>query len=427
MWAGTWNGIIPRDGENIRRVATLLRYFGRRGFLQSSEWVPHSVDVLQMGVGVFGSAFPLGEDDVVYFLVNMVNQTVRGEQLAIPGATTAAGLSWYDCWNGVAIPKGSCPTSNCKMPVEADAKLHFEIEPNGFACVVGTKNATTGLSDDASLPDEAELRSATAAPAPPSNLTALLKTMKVLTSRPISSFSAAFTYLNQTLMDSGLKTPLRPAGSAVAGRETYVPGGPFQFKAYGVELEGGPDSGVDVQWPWEDHPKRHHDKHMQVGAMIVDTYPVTNAQYAAYLRASSYSPRDRANWLKQNFEDSGGAPRPGWEDKPVTYVSLEDARAYCAFHKKRLPHAYEWQYFAQGTDGRLYPWGNHWDQSNDTTLTPALSNDWVNPGPEPVGKHPSGASPFKIQDLVRSVWQYRLRCTINYSEARVSDNKSGND
>ena len=24
-----------------------------------------------------------------------------------------------------------------------------------------------------------------------------------------------------------------------------------------------------------------------------------------------------------------GAPTPGWEEKPVTYVSLEDARSYC--------------------------------------------------------------------------------------------------
>ena len=70
--------------------------------------------------------------------------------------------------------------------------------------------------------------------------------------------------------------------------------------------------------------------------MYVDKHPVTNAEYAAYLQASGYSPpKDKARWLKQNF--AGGKPKPGWEQRPVTYVSLNDARAYCAYHKKRLP------------------------------------------------------------------------------------------
>ena len=75
-----------------------------------------------------------------------------------------------------------------------------------------------------------------------------------------------------------------------------------------------------------------------IGAMIVDTFPVTNSQYEQYLQASGDRPSDTANWLKQNFEN--GKPTPGWEDKPVTYVSLDDARLYCAYHNKRLPHAY---------------------------------------------------------------------------------------
>lgn len=139
---------------------------------------------------------------------------------------------------------------------------------------------------------------------------------------------------------------------------------------------------------------------MYIGAMMVDTHPVTNAQYAEYLEKSQYHPKDSGNWLKQNFE--GGAPKKGWENKPVTYVSLEDARAYCSFNKKRLPKPYEWQYFAQGGDGRLYPWGNE----EDWSVTPAVNNNFTNPGPEEVGKYPEGASPFGVQDLIRSVWQY---------------------
>jgi formylglycine-generating enzyme required for sulfatase activity len=167
-----------------------------------------------------------------------------------------------------------------------------------------------------------------------------------------------------------------------------------------VEIEGGLNSGVDVQFPGEDFPRRSHDSNFEIGPLIVDKFPVTNQKYYEFLQDSHYVPTDRAHFLEQNFAE--GRPRPGWEQKPVTYVSLEDARQYCAHYKKRLPHAFEWQYFAQGTDGRLYPWGN----SDNASLTPAVSNDWVNPGPELVGAHPGGASPFGVQDLVRSVWQY---------------------
>jgi formylglycine-generating enzyme required for sulfatase activity len=88
---------------------------------------------------------------------------------------------------------------------------------------------------------------------------------------------------------------------------------------------------------------------------------------------------------------------------PVTYVSLNEARAYCAWAQKRLPHSYEWQYAAQGTDGRLYPWGNNDDQSRYPKQQ--SGNNFM--GPEPVTAYtPAGDSPFGISDLVGNVWQY---------------------
>ena len=391
MW-GTWNGIVPRAGETIRRVATLLRFFGRRGFLTSAEWVPHTPEVLQMPNAVFGSKFPSqNSDEVVYFLVNrngadpeMPPEPVTMPQLQ-PEKAATAGMRWYDCWRGVELHPSA-------------GVLSFGIEPAGFGCVVGTRNATLA-DEEGEWPDAEQLRGERA-PLPPSDLTSLLRTMATLTSTPLSSFSAEFEYLPMVMIDANNSLPtLRPIDDAKAG-EVYVHGGPFKFEASGVEIEGGHNSGVDVQFPWESYSHRDHSRQMRMGAMYVDKHPVTNRQYASYIKASGYVPTDRANWLKQNFV--GREPRAGWEERPVTYVSLEDAKHYCAFNKKRLPKVFEWQYFAQGSDGRTFPWGN----SNDPVRTPAVSNNWTNPGPEPVGQYPSGASPFGVEDLVRSVWQY---------------------
>ena len=47
---------------------------------------------------------------------------------------------------------------------------------------------------------------------------------------------------------------------------------------------------------------------------------------------------------------AGEAGRPvppdGYAKKPVTYVSFAEAENYCRFYGKRLPEAWEFQYFS---------------------------------------------------------------------------------
>jgi formylglycine-generating enzyme required for sulfatase activity len=131
----------------------------------------------------------------------------------------------------------------------------------------------------------------------------------------------------------------------------------------------------------------------------IDRFPVTNAQFKAFLDASGYRPQDDHHFLR-DWKD--GAPPAGWENKPVTWVSLEDARAYARWAGKRLPHEWEWQYAAQGTDGRAYPWGNEWNA--EAVPAPVRGRDL--PGPSDVDAHPAGASPFGVRDLVGNVWQW---------------------
>ena len=58
-----------------------------------------------------------------------------------------------------------------------------------------------------------------------------------------------------------------------------------------------PDA-VDVQYPWEESPRRHHVHNMEIPALQVDKYPVTNKDYKAFLDETGWAPKQDQNWLK---------------------------------------------------------------------------------------------------------------------------------
>jgi formylglycine-generating enzyme required for sulfatase activity len=151
---------------------------------------------------------------------------------------------------------------------------------------------------------------------------------------------------------------------------------------------------------------------VKIQSFFIDKFPVTNADFKRFLDASNYHPDDDHNFLK----DWNGRNYPeGWDKRPVTWVSLEDARAYAKWAGKRLPHEWEWQYAAQGTDGRLYPWGNMPDEK----AIPAPQHGRDLGGVSDVDAHPRGASLFGVMDLAGNVWQWTDEFVDDHTRAAI--------
>lgn len=366
IW-GVWNQFTPRDAATLKRITHIYRHFPELPV--SLDWEPYAFACQQ---NVFASMFP-GKDATLWTVVNRNEYDVTGDQLRI---THRPGRSYYDAWHGTKLkPELS----------DGHATLAFPIERRGFGAVLAVERGSQ-----------------------PKNLARFLRERRALTRIPLQDLSGQWQFLPQQIVPI---PPTRPADQAPAGMVT-IPAGDFDFRCTGIEIEGFTWPGLDVQFPWENSPRRSHRHRMQIARFHLDRFPVTNAEFKRFVDATRYRPADSHNFLRHWKR---GAPPRGWENKPVTWVSLEDARAYAAWAGKRLPHSWEWQYAAQGTDGRLFPWGNDWR----ATAVPAPNRGRTLTPPDDVDAHPEGASPFGIMDLVGNVWQWTDEFHDTHTRAAV--------
>jgi len=366
IW-GIWNQLTPRNAEALRRMATLERRFAE--LLVSPGWEPYAPT---RQWGVFSTRFP-GDGISLWTLINRNEYDLAGPQIAVPHQE---GRRYYDLWNGVELQ----PRLKA-----GEALLEFPLEGKGFGAVLAVD---AGRRVD--------------------GLPALLETMHGWAQTPLKRLPNAWKPLPQTLV----AMPACKALKAPPADMIAIPGGPFEFRVRGQEIEGMNWEGLDVQYPWEPSPRRNHDHTLDLKPFWIDRCPVTNAQFQRFLAATNYRPKDDHNFLKHWKQ---GAPPAGWEQKPVTWVSLEDARAYAAWAGKRLPHEWEWQLAAQGRDGRTYPWGSEWKPG--AVPDPVKGREW--PGPADVDAHPAGASPFGVLDLVGNVWQWTDEYADEHTRAAI--------
>ncbi|HWZ77743.1 MAG TPA: SUMF1/EgtB/PvdO family nonheme iron enzyme [Candidatus Sulfotelmatobacter sp.] len=366
IW-GIWNGITPCDAEATRRVATIERAIAP--FLVSKMWEPMAP---MLRYGVYASRWPMGEQ-AVWTIVNRNEYALEGDQIEI---LAMPGIRYFDLYRGVEL------TPEARSGERT--VLTFPIEAKGYGAVLATNTA----------PDQ--------------KIVSLMSTMKNLTTASLSTYSHEWTVLPQQIVpiQATKAATTTPAGMI------KIPEADFTFRVSGIEIEGFNDVGVDVQYPWEDSPRRFHQHTIHVNSFYIDKFPVTNADFKKFIDATRYHPKDDLDFLR-DWKD--GVYPSGWENKPVTWVSQEDARAYAAWAGKRLPHEWEWQYAAQGPELRLYPWGNEWHPA----AVPVPDRSRNMRGPDAVDAHSEGASPFGVMDLVGNVWQWTEEFVDGHTRAAI--------
>jgi formylglycine-generating enzyme required for sulfatase activity len=160
-----------------------------------------------------------------------------------------------------------------------------------------------------------------------------------------------------------------------------VPAGPFWR---------GCNSAIDSQCQSDESPGAC----VTVSSFEIDTTEVTQSAYADCVTAGSCLAPSTSASLECQYAP---AQTPS---EPVNCVDWSSATAYCAWAGKRLPTEAEWEKSARGTDGRVYPWGSAsptCSLANYGSCGDVLTN---------VGSDPAGSSPYGLEDLGGSVWEW---------------------
>lgn len=182
---------------------------------------------------------------------------------------------------------------------------------------------------------------------------------------------------------------------------------------------------------------------VSVTAFAIDRHEVTNAQFAAFVRATGYvtvaerrsgaapagsavfvppkagGPADAAyrwwvwvpgaNWRQPA---GPGSTISGKDNHPVVHIAHEDARAYADWMGRSLPTEAQWEYAARGgLDGAAYAWGNV-PRPNGREM----ANTWQGSFPQSnsradghAGSAPVGCFPangYGLYDMIGNVWEW---------------------
>ena len=195
--------------------------------------------------------------------------------------------------------------------------------------------------------------------------------------------------------------------------ETFIPEGAFWM---GCEPN-------DTQCFSDGREEPRHQ--VTLSPYYIDTYEVTNEEYAAFLTAHGNvcdgNECALADYPDIRVHESGGVwtTDSGFEDHPMVEVLWYGAKGFCEYYGTRLPTEAEWEKAAKGAaEHYIWPWSDTWIAN--------AANWWDNNDPWETGDYPwtnpvgyydgsnhggvyqttDGRSPYGVYDMAGNVLEW---------------------
>jgi serine/threonine protein phosphatase PrpC/formylglycine-generating enzyme required for sulfatase activity len=197
--------------------------------------------------------------------------------------------------------------------------------------------------------------------------------------------------------------PLSPSPEALEGM-VLVPAGQFIYGRTEEQARAaseactevtGDDTLCDLGKFTDSTPQETPD----IPTFYIDRTEVSVADYMACVEAGAC----REPLVEPEPDDYLTSPQ--YQTYPMRWLSWQAAQAYCAWAGKRLPTQQEWEKAARGADGRLYPWGDDWNEA-DAVYQGNVQMSGPYPVPDPVDARPTGASPYGALNMAGNLLEW---------------------
>ncbi len=168
---------------------------------------------------------------------------------------------------------------------------------------------------------------------------------------------------------------------------------------------------------------------VKIEAFALARYPVTYAQYAAFVSSNGY--HNKAYWTDAGWAWKKEATEPAlWNNTrwhianhPVVGVTWYEAVAFCRWasvqlgYEIRLPTELEWERAARGDKKRLFAYGNEFDATKANVQETGIRQTSA------VGMFPQGATPEGLYDLTGNVWEWTLTDFEDINNNHIEGNR----